>query len=49
MAFVTFVLSVVACGVVLSLLPSDFPSSRANNADMVDYHLVPYAGDAIGA
>lgn len=49
MAFLTFVLSVAACGLVLSFLPSDSPSSRANNADLVDYHLVPFAGDALGA
>lgn len=49
MAFVTFVLSVAACGLVLSFLPSSSPMSRADSTDLVDYHLVPYAGDAFGA
>ena len=49
MTTLSFIASIVACGFLLSLLPSDAPSSRENSGDLVDYHLVPYAGDAFGA
>ena len=45
MATLLFVATLVAGGVILSLIPCDTLSSRA---DQPDYHYVPYAGDAFG-
>ena len=46
MASVAFLVSVVLTGIVVSLIPVDTMSSRA---DQPDYHYVPFAGDALGA
>lgn len=46
MASLLFIASIVAGGVVLSLIPCDTLSSRS---DQPDYHYVPFAGDAFGA
>lgn len=45
MVIVAFLLSIVITGAVLSAVPSNSIDSR----NEVDYHLVPYAGDAFGA
>ena len=46
MAIIAFIVSVIATGIVASLVPVDTISSRQ---DTPDYHLVPYAGDVFGA
>jgi hypothetical protein len=46
MGFVAFVISLVVCGAIASLLDVDSTTSQRNTPD---YHLVPYAGDAFGA
>ena len=44
MVIVAFLLSLVLCGVVLSAVPT----KSVDSIHEVDYHLVPFAGDAFG-
>lgn len=44
MVIVAFFLSLVAAGVVLSAVPT----KSVSPIHLVDYHYVPYAGDAFG-
>lgn len=46
MGFVAFVVSLLACSALASLLDVDSSTSQSNTPD---YHFVPYAGDAFGA